>query len=56
MAIKYLKVFGGNVFVIVKTSKTKFDYKLWKHILVGYESSGYKERDVEYGKYVVVSC
>lgn len=52
--IKYLKVFGSTVYVHDKTSKTKFDRKSWKGILVGYEPNGYKVWNVETGKYVVV--
>lgn len=40
--IKYLKVFGSTVYVHNKTTKTKFDEKPWKGILVGYVPNGYK--------------
>ncbi|CAD7078781.1 unnamed protein product [Hermetia illucens] len=45
--IKYLKIFGSTVFVHNKNSRTKFDDKSWKRILVGYEPNGYKVWDVE---------
>lgn len=52
--IKYLKVFGSTVYVHNKTSKTKFDSKSYKGILVGYEPNEYKVWDVETENYVVV--
>ncbi|CAD7090770.1 unnamed protein product [Hermetia illucens] len=52
--IKYLKIFGSTVFVHNKNSRTKFDDKSWKGILVGYESNGYKVWDVEREKYAIV--
>lgn len=52
--LKYLKVFGSTVFVHNKTSKTKFDEKSWKGILVGYQPNGYKVWNVETGKIVIV--
>lgn len=52
--IKYLKVFGSTVYVHNKISKTKFDEKSWKGILVGYEPNGYKVWNPECEKYVIV--
>ncbi|CAD7087797.1 unnamed protein product [Hermetia illucens] len=52
--IKYLKIFGSTVFVHNKNSRTKFDDKSWKGILVGYEPNGYKVWDVEREKYAIV--
>lgn len=34
-------------------SKTKFDNKSWKSVLLGYESMGYKVWDVQIEKYIV---
>lgn len=52
--VKYLKVFGSTVYVHDKTSKTKFDNKSWKGILLGYEPNGYKVFNVDTCKYVTV--
>ncbi|CAD7093898.1 unnamed protein product [Hermetia illucens] len=52
--IKYLKIFGSTVFVHNKNSRTKFDDKSWKGILIGYEPNGYKVWDVEREKYAIV--
>ncbi|CAH0564599.1 unnamed protein product [Brassicogethes aeneus] len=52
--IKYLKVFGSTVYVHNKVSKTKFQEKSWKGILLGYEPNGYKVWEVESQKFVVV--
>lgn len=52
--IKYLKVFGSTVYVHNKTSKTKFEEKSWKGILVGYEPNGYKVWDPNCERFVTV--
>ncbi|CAD7085369.1 unnamed protein product [Hermetia illucens] len=52
--IKYLKIFGSTVFVHNKNSRTKFDDKSWKGILIGYEPNGHKVWDVEREKYAIV--
>lgn len=53
--IKYLKVFGSTgCFLHNKTSKTKFDSKSCKCILVGYEHNRYKVWEVKNEKFAVV--
>lgn len=51
--IKYLRIFGSTIYVHNKTSKTKFDEKSRKGILVGYVTNGYKVWDLEKGDYIV---
>lgn len=52
--VKLLKVFGSTVYVHDKTSKTKFDDRSWKGILVGYEPNGYKVWNTKCERYVTV--
>lgn len=52
--LKYLKVFGATVYVHNKNTKTKFDNKSWKGILVGYQPNGYKVWNPDCERYVVV--